>query len=93
MLSRLEFLIAGRPPSLLGAAVDQRNSLFTNHLTNRPLPNLGEQVIPEGAIHISRNRFLHSGRVFEQIQFTNYGEDVAGLPVRFWVRRGLCRHI
>jgi len=83
MLSRLEFLIAGRPPSLLGAAVDQRNSLFTNHLTNRPLPNLGEQVIPEGVIHISRNRFLHSGRVFEQIQFTNYGEDVAGLPVRF----------
>lgn len=83
MLSRFELLIAGRPPSLLGAAVDQSNTLFTNHLTNRPLPNLGEQVIPQGVIHISRSHFLHGGRLFEQIRFTNYGQDVARLPLRF----------
>src|ERR1700731_5101839 len=57
MLSRYELTIAGRRPSLLGAAVNQDNTLFTAHLTNRPLPALGEGAIPQAAIHIERQRF------------------------------------
>lgn len=49
MLSRFELEIADRRPSLLGAAVNQDNTLFTAHLTNRPLPALGEQSIPQGS--------------------------------------------
>ena len=48
MLSRFELAIAGRRPSLLGAAISQDNTLFTAHLTNRPLPALGERVHSPG---------------------------------------------
>ena len=38
MLSRFDLFVAGRRPSLLGAAINHDNTLFTAHLTNRPLP-------------------------------------------------------
>src|SRR6476469_7634763 len=67
MLSRFELDVAGRRPSLLGAAINQDNTLFTANLTNRPLPALGEGSIPQGVIHIERTRFLSSGRLYERI--------------------------
>src|SRR6201997_4436035 len=57
VLSRFELAVAGRRPSLLGAAISQDNTLFTSHLTNRPLASLGERSIPQGVIHIERSRF------------------------------------
>lgn len=82
MLSRFELEVAGRPPSLLGAAIDQDNTLFTAHLTNRPLPALGEGSIPQGVIHIERNRFLSGSRLYECIRFTNFSEYDAQVPVK-----------
>ena len=82
MLSRFELDIAQRRPSLLGAAVNQDNTLFTAHLTNRPLPALGEQSIPQGVIHIERQRFLSEGRVFERLTLTNFSEEHARVPLR-----------
>src|SRR5437762_218134 len=52
VLSRYELQIADRRPSLLGAAISTDNTRFTAHLTNRPLPMLGEEAIPKGVIHI-----------------------------------------
>src|ERR1700749_461353 len=72
MLSRYELEIAGRHPSLLGAAINQDNTRFTAHLTNRPLPALGEQAIPQGVIHIERNRFICEGCLYEQLKLTNF---------------------
>ena len=46
VLSRLELAIAGRRPSLLGAAINQDNTVFTAHLTNRPLAALGALALP-----------------------------------------------
>ncbi|MGH8188420.1 MAG: amylo-alpha-1,6-glucosidase, partial [Steroidobacteraceae bacterium] len=83
MLSRFEFIIAGRRPSLLGAAIDQDNTLFTAHLTNRPLAALGELSIPQGVIHIERRRFLWDGRFYEHIRLTNFGEHDAEVPLQF----------
>jgi glycogen debranching enzyme len=83
ILSRLELQVAGRQPSLLGAAINQENILFTAHLTNRPLPAPGEQSIPQGVIHIERSRFLHGARVYERITLTNYSEFDARIPVAF----------
>jgi glycogen debranching enzyme len=82
MLSRYELQIADGPASLLGAAVSQDNTLFTAHLTNHPLPALGEQVIPRGIIHIERNRFLSGACLYEQLVLTNYSEDEASLPLK-----------
>jgi glycogen debranching enzyme len=84
VLSRFEFIIAGRRPSLLGAAIDQDNTLFTAHLTNRPLAAPGELSIPQGVIHIERRRFLWDGRFHEHIKLTNFGEHDAQVPLQFF---------
>jgi glycogen debranching enzyme len=81
ILSRFELQVAGRSPSLLGAAIAQDNTVFTCHLTNRPLPALGELVIPEGVIHIERNRFLCEGRLYERMRFTNFSGCETDLPL------------
>lgn len=82
MLSRFELEIAGRRPSLLGAAINRDNTLFTAHFTNRPLPALGESAIPQGVIHIERSRLLWEGRVYERLNFTNYSSYPARVPLR-----------
>jgi glycogen debranching enzyme len=84
-LSRFELTIAHRRPSLLGAAIDQNNTLFTAHLTNRPLPSLGAESIPKGVIHIERRRFLYDERLFEHLQLHNFSEDNALIPARIGV--------
>jgi len=81
VLSRYELRIAGHPPSLLGAAVSQDNRVFTTHLTNRPLPALSEQSIPEGVIHLERTRFLRNACLYECIQLTNFSEVDTVVPV------------
>jgi glycogen debranching enzyme len=83
MLSRFEFAIADRRPSLLGAAINQDNTLFTAHLTNRPLTAPGELSIPKGVIHVERSRFLWEGRVYERLQVSNFGEHDADVPLKF----------
>jgi glycogen debranching enzyme len=83
MLSRFELSIANRPVSLLGAAVSRDNTTFTSHLTNDPLPALGERVIPQGVIHIERRRLLSSGRLYERLTLTNYSSQAAEVIIRF----------
>ena len=82
MLSRFELAIAGRPPSLLGAAISYDNTLFTAHLTNRPLPALGERSIPQGVIHIERSRFLWESRLYERLRLTNFSDLDAQVPLK-----------
>ncbi len=82
VLSRLELTIATRRPSLLGAAISSDNTLFTAHLTNRPLPTLSEHSIPQGVIHLERSRFLWDGRIYERWRFTNFADQQAQVPLK-----------
>lgn len=82
LLSRFELSIAGKPVSLLGASISQDNTTFTAHLTNRPLPALGERVIPQGVIHVERCRLLRSGRMYERLTLSNFSDARADVPVR-----------
>ena len=82
LLSRFELEVADRRPSLLGAAISRDNTLFTAHLTNRPLPALGELAIPKGVIHIERSRFLWGGRLYERLRLVNFSGQSAHLPLR-----------
>jgi glycogen debranching enzyme len=84
LLSRFELSVAGRRPSLLGAAINSDNTLFTSHLTNRPLTATGELALPQGVIHIERNRLLWHGRVYERLTLSNFGERDAELPLVFF---------
>ncbi|MET0986622.1 MAG: amylo-alpha-1,6-glucosidase [Steroidobacteraceae bacterium] len=83
MLSRFELAIAGRRPSLLGAAINHDNTLFTSHLTNTPLTAPGELSIPQGVIHIERSRLLHEDRMYERLRLTNFGEYEVEVPLKF----------
>ncbi len=56
--------------------------LFTAHLTNRPLPILGDVSIPQGVIHIERSRFLHDSHLYERLRFSNYSGQQATVPLR-----------
>ena len=81
ILSHFHLTLAGRPPSLLSASISQDSVFFTAHMTNRPLPPVGERVTPKSVVHLERNRFLWSGSVYERISFSNYGEYDIALPV------------
>lgn len=81
VLSEFRLTLAGRPPSLLSTTLSQDSVLFTAHLTNRPLPPVGERATPKSVVHIERNRFLWSGTLFERLTFTNYGEYEVAIPV------------
>ncbi len=78
-LSTFRLNLGGHRPSLLSAGVSQDNLYFTAHMTNRPLPPLGEQSMPEGVIHVERKRFLWQGRVFERLRLDNYSDRPAQL--------------
>jgi glycogen debranching enzyme len=82
LLSRFELEVAAKRPSLLGAAISQDNTLFTSHLTNRPLPALGEVSIPQGVIHIERSRFICDGCLHERLRFSNFSGQQAALPLK-----------
>ena len=82
ILSRLELEVAAKRPSLLGAEIAQDNTLFTSHLTNRPLPAPGEFAIPQGVIHIERSRFLCEARLFERLRLTNFSAQTAVVPLQ-----------
>lgn len=81
LLSRYQLTVAGRRPSLLSAAVSQDNVYFRSHLTNHPLPALGEEDTPRGVIHIERKRFLWEERMFECISLFNYSDQPGKLPI------------
>jgi glycogen debranching enzyme len=81
VLSRFTLRLGGRPPSLLAATMSQDNVFFFSHMTNRPLPPLGEESTPEGVIHIERARLLWNGSMFERITLANYSERASRIPI------------
>lgn len=83
LLSCFRFRIGATTPSLLSSGVSQDNVFFRANLTNRPLPELGGRLTPEGVIHVERARFLWEGRLFERLTFTNYGAQKVPAPLRF----------
>ncbi len=81
VLSRFRVTVGGHLPSLLGAAMSQDNVFFTANVTNRPLPLLGGQPMPEGVIHIERRRFLWRESLYERIRLVSYAERETHLPL------------
>jgi glycogen debranching enzyme len=83
VLSRFHFKIGDSAPSLLNSGVSEDNVFFRANVTNRPLPQLGGRVTPQGVIHIERARFLWEGRLHERLTLTNYGGQKVPVPLRF----------
>lgn len=73
LLSFFQLRLEGERPTLLSSAVSRDNVFFTAHLTNRPLPPLGGESLPQGVVHIERRRLLWNGLLRECITLSNYG--------------------
>lgn len=81
VLSRWQLRVGGGPPSFLASDVSRDNFYFTAHLTNRPLPALGDQATPKGVVHIERTRFVWQERLYERITLHNFGGRAVRVPL------------
>ncbi|MGF6230601.1 glycogen debranching enzyme [Inquilinus ginsengisoli] len=81
ILSRFIVLLGGELPSLLGAGLSQDNAIFTTHSTNRTPSPLGDEGLPNGAIHLQRSMLLWNDRLYEQIRVENFGQAEVRVPL------------
>ncbi|WP_395321700.1 glycogen debranching N-terminal domain-containing protein [Variovorax sp. UC74_104] len=81
LLSCFHLLLEGARPTLLSSDVSRDNVFFTAHLTNRPLPPLGGDSLPQGVVHIERRRLLRDGLLRERITLSNYSTMVTRLQL------------
>src|SRR5439155_13795421 len=84
-LSRLELLMGGMQPLLLGSNLRDDNSLLTVDLTNPDIFVDGHIVLAKDTLHIVRSIFLWHDSAYQRIGIRNYGaRPVAmGLVVKF----------
>jgi glycogen debranching enzyme len=71
-LSRLELLLAGRPPLLLSSTVSTDNVVFAADFTNPDVVRDGQIVVSRGLLHAYRTRTLWQGAWLERIRITNH---------------------
>jgi len=76
-ISRLELFVDGTRPLFLSSNIQDDNTLFAADLTNPDLIEGRPRMLPRGALHIMRSRFLHDGVCHESIRLTNFGEEDA----------------
>ncbi|HUH92033.1 MAG TPA: amylo-alpha-1,6-glucosidase [Casimicrobiaceae bacterium] len=81
VLSRFRLTIGGATPALLSSGVSHDNVFFRADLTNKPLPELGGSVTPEGVIHVERARFLWQSRMYERLRLAPYGTRSIPAPL------------
>jgi glycogen debranching enzyme len=81
VLSYWALTVGGKRPALLSAALSQDNTLFISHLTNRPLPPLGGESLPQGVIHVERQRLIFEGSLYERITLSNFGPHENWVPL------------
>ncbi len=71
-LSRLVLKLEGERPILLSSSVKEDNRLLSVDMTNPDILSDGTVVIPRGALHLSREKFLWNAACYERIRLTNY---------------------
>src|SRR5438270_4572986 len=81
VLSYWMLTVGGKRPALLSAALSQDNTLFISHLTNRPLQPLGGESLPQGEIHIERQRLVFGGALYERITLSNFSPAETHVPL------------
>lgn len=81
VLSQLNLTIADQVPSLLSGNVNHGNTVFTSHLTNVPLPGLGDDRVAKGVVHIKRMRVLTPRGVHEAIALSHFGSAPVAVPL------------
>ena len=75
-LSRLELLIGGAQPLLLGSGVRDDNVTLSVDLTNADIYEGGHIVLPRDTIHVVRTVYLWRGVAYQRIAVSNHGDSL-----------------
>lgn len=80
-LSRLEMLIARRPPLLLGSTIDRKDIQLVCDLTNTDVYSDGALWLHKDVVHVFRTTYVHDGTLRQRLVFTNHSNVYYNLPV------------
>jgi glycogen debranching enzyme len=80
-LSRLELLLDGVQPLLLGSSVRDDNVTLSVDLTNPDILLDGHIVLSRDRLHLVRTIFLWNGIAHQRIAVVNHGEEAAGFTL------------
>ena len=80
-LSRLELLVNGTYPLLLGSNLRDDNSAFSVDLTNPDLISEQRIVLEKDTVHILRTIFLWHGTAYQRFAVRNYGNRATDLQL------------
>ena len=80
-LSRLELLVNGAPPLLLGSNLRDDNSALFVDLTNPDLISDQRVLLEKDSVHILRTVFLWRGTAYQRLRLRNYGNRTIELPL------------
>lgn len=78
-LSRLELLVNGEPPLLLGSNLRDDNSAFFVDLTNPDLMEEDRVALEKDRVHILRTIFLWKATAYQRIGVRNYGDSAVNV--------------
>jgi glycogen debranching enzyme len=80
-LARLELVLDGVQPLLLGSNLRDDNSALTVDLTNPDVYSSGRIVLQKDMLHIVRTVFLWRGTAYQRIGVQNHGENTASFDL------------
>src|SRR5712672_3372114 len=80
-LARLELVLDGVQPLLLGSNLRDDNSALTVDLTNPDVYRNGRIVLRKDMLHIVRTIFLWRGTAYQRIGLQNHGENTASFDL------------
>jgi glycogen debranching enzyme len=80
-LSRLEMLVNGMPPLLLGSNLRDDNSALVVDLTNPDLISGPRILLEKDSVHILRTVFLWRDTAYQRLGLRNYGEHAVQLQL------------
>ncbi|HUG62785.1 MAG TPA: amylo-alpha-1,6-glucosidase [Methylomirabilota bacterium] len=82
-LSRLELLVEGRRPLLLGSSVADDNAALTVHLANPGVDRQDRPRLARDLVAIERTKFLWDETCYERIGLRNYGSEHVQFSLEF----------
>lgn len=72
-LSKLALRLNGSVPQLLRSTIHEDGALFTIDMMNPDIYGEGRLILPRGAIHVFRSKFLWKDACYERIRVANFG--------------------
>lgn len=80
-VNQLAFKLNGFDAILLGSTIKEKNEILSVDLTNPKYKTSGGQIVPQGHIHIMRNKFIRDGGCYEEVDIFNYHTESCQLEI------------